>query len=694
MNVYDPGHIRNVILMSHYGAGKTTLAEAMLFTSGAVKRFGRVDDGTTISDYDPGEIERHMSISLSLLPYEWLDDKINLIDSPGYADFAGEVSAGLRVVEGAIVIVDAASGVEVGTEQAWAYAEADMLPRLLFVNKMDRDNAAFFDVIDQIQNKLSTRCFPVQLPVGSQKDFKGILDLVTMKAYGDVSSQEIEVSSSLLEQAKAYREKLVEAVVEADDELLVKYLDGEQLSNEQIFSAMRQASLAGTFVPVFAGSALRVIGISSLLDAINTYLPSPQGKMVTVTTSSDDKEELRVDPKGPLSCLVFKTTADPFVGKLNCFRVYSGIVSSNSQVWNAREGSMERLGQLFTLRGKEQKPVERLIAGDIGAVARLNVTVTGDTLCEPEHRVRLSGIDFPNPNFGMAIEPETKDDLDKMSTALPRIYEEDPSLRLHRDPDTNELIVYGMGDNHLEMVKERLHRKFGVDVNLKFPAIPYKETITVPTKAEYKHKKQSGGHGQYGHVLLELNPLPRGTGFEFGVKVVGGSVPKNYIPAVEKGVREAKQQGVVARYPVVDINVVLYDGSSHPVDSSDMAFKIAASQGLKKGLSQGRPVLLEPIMNLTITVPDRYTGDIISDLNTRRGRVLGMKPAGDHNIIEAQAPYAELLQYAINLRSMTQGRGNFVMEQDHYEEVPTHLSEKIVQARASKQTKEAAYLEK
>jgi elongation factor G len=671
--------IRNVVLLSHQGAGKTSLTESMLFTSGAIQRLGSVEDGTATSDYDPLEVERHMGINLSLLPFEWQGVKLNLIDTPGYTDFIGEVRSGLRVTEGAIVVVCAASGVEVGTEQMWGDAEKANLPRLIFVNKMDRDNADFFSTLKGIQAKLSPRCLPLQLPIGSQDDFQGIVDLVTMKAYTGVNLQETEIPSTLQEQAEASREKLVEAVVEIDDELINKYLEGEPINNEEILTALKKSTLAGKLVPVFTGSALQGIGTQQVLNGICSYLPSPEEKdaFVAKNVSTGEQEDINPNSESPLSSLVFKTSADPYVGKLSYFRVYSGTISSNSQVWNANKNSVERIGQLFTMLGKNQQQVPQVAAGDIGAVARLNLTTTGDTLCAREHPLIFSGIEFPKANFSMAIQPQTKSDLDKMSTVLPRICEEDPSLQTRREADTNEFIISGVGDSHLEIVKGKMRRKFGVEVKLDPPKIPYKETITMSTKAEYKHKKQSGGHGQYGHVFLELEPLPRGGGFEFAEKIFGGAIPQNYIPSVEKGVNEAKQEGVLAGYPVVDMKVKLYDGSFHSVDSSDIAFKIAGAQALKKGLSQGQPVLLEPIMNLTITVPEMYTGDIASDLNTKRGRVLGMSPSDGINVIEAQAPYAELLSYAIDLRSMTQGRASFAMEFDHYEEVPAHLTQKI-----------------
>jgi len=672
--------IRNVVLLSHQGAGKTSLTESMLFASGAIQRQGSVDEGTTTSDYDPLEVERRMGVNLSLLRFEWQGTTLNLIDTPGYADFLGEVRSGLRVTEGAVVVVCSASGVEVGTEQMWDDVEKAGLPRLVVVNKMDRDNADFFSVLGQIQAKLSPRCLPVQLPIGSQSDFQGIIDLVTMKAYLGAASQEGEIPADLREQAEASREKLVEAAVEADDELINKYLEGESLSNEEVLAALKKSTVAGKLVPVFAGAALKSIGARQILDGICQCLPSPEeaGPVTAKKAGTGEQVEIKPDSASPFAALVFKTSADPYVGKLSYFRVYSGTISANSQVWNSGKNAMERIGQLLTALGKNQQQVPQVAAGDIGVVARLAVTTTGDTLCARDHAVVFPGIEFPRANFSMAIQPQTKSDLDKMSTVLPRICEEDPSLQTRREADTAEFILSGVGDSHLEIIKEKIRRKFGVEVRLDPPGIPYKETVTVSTKAEYKHRKQTGGHGQYGHVMLALEPLPRGAGFEFAEKIFGGAIPSNYIPSVEKGVNEARHEGVLAGYPVVDVKVILYDGSAHAVDSSDIAFKIAAGQALKKGLSEGQPVLLEPAMNLTITVPEMYTGDIISDLNTKRGRVLGMNPSGGINIIQAQAPYAELVRYAIDLRSMTQARGDFAMEFDHYEEVPPHLSQKII----------------
>ena len=672
--------IRNVVLLAHQGAGKTSLAEFMLFTSGVNQRLGSVADGTTTSDYDPLEVERGMGINLSLLSFKWQETKLNLIDTPGYADFTGEVRSGLRVTEGAVIVICAASGVEVGTEQMWNDAEKRKLPRMIFVNKMERDNADFLSTLEAIQAKLSPKCLPLQLPIGSQSDFQGIIDLVTMRAYIGDTLKEAEIPSTLQKQAEASREKLVEASVESDDELINKYLEGGAITNEEIIAAIKKSTVAGKLVPVFTGSALQGIGVQQVLNGICCYLPSPEEKdaFVAKKVATGNQEEIKPDLEAPLSSLVFKTTADPYVGKLSYFRVYSGVISSNSQVWNTNKNSIERIGQLFTMLGKNQQQVPQIGAGDIGAVAKLGSTTTSDTLCAREHSVIFEGIEFPQANFSMAIQPQSKTDLDKMSTALPKICEEDPSLQIRREPDTNEFIISGVGDSHLEIIREKIRRKFGVAVKLDLPKIPYKETITVSTKAEYKHKKQSGGHGQYGHVILALEPLPRGGGFEFAEKIFGGAIPQNYIPSVEKGVNEAKGEGVLAGYPVADVKAILSDGSFHSVDSSDIAFKIAGAQAFRKGLSEGQPVLLEPIMKLKITVPEAYTGDITSDLNTKRGRVLGMNPGNGINVIDAQAPYAELLRYATDLRSMTQGRGGFAMEFAHYEEVPAYLSQKII----------------
>jgi len=682
MQQFGLENIRNIALLSHAGAGKTSAAEAMLFTAKAINRLGKVDDGSSTSDYDPDEIKRKISINLSLLPCPWRDAKVNLIDTPGYSDFIGEVKAGIRVSEGAVIVICAASGVEVGTEQVWGYCQETNLPRLIFVNKMERENADFFKTVNDIQAKFGPRCLPIQIPIGAQNDFQGIIDLLTLKAYTGSPPKEGEIPSSLEGQVNTFREKLIEAAAETEDALIEKYLGGEELTQEELRNGLRKAVVSGSVFPILAGSALQNVGINSLLDAMVDYLPSPAEREVVAVVDAKE-EKIEVSGDGPLAALVFKTTADPYVGKLTYFRVYSGAIDSNSQVWNATRGSAERIGQLFMLRGKNQEPVAKVGAGDIGAVAKLNVTNTGDTLSVQNKPVKLASIVFPKPVFDEAIFPKTKADLDKLGTALSRITEEDQTLRVRREPDTGETLLSGMGDTQLDVAAEKMQRKFGVSVNLKTPKVPYKETITasVPS-AEYKHRKQSGGHGQYGHVIMELEPLPHGTGNEFASRVVGGTVPKNYIPAVEKGFQEAVQDGVLAHHPVVDVKATLYDGSFHPVDSSEICFKIAGAQAMKKGLSQGQPILLEPIVTIQITIPNDLTGDIIGDLNTKRARVQGMNPSGDINIIEAQVPLAEVLRYAIDLKSMTQGRGTYTMEFSHYEEVPAQISQRIISQKA------------
>ncbi len=682
MQQFGPENIRNIALLSHAGAGKTSATEAMLFTAKAINRLGKVDDGSSTSDYDPDEIKRKISINLSLLPCPWRDAKVNLIDTPGYSDFIGEVKAGIRVIEGAVIVICAASSVEVGTEQVWGYCQEANLPRLIFVNKMERENADFFKTVNDIQARFGPRCLPIQIPIGAQNDFQGIIDLLTLKAYTGSPPKEGEIPSSLEGQVNTLREKLIESAAETEDALIEKYLGGEELTQEELRSGLRKAVVSGSVFPILAGSALQNVGINSLLDAMVDYLPSPAEREVAAVADAKE-EKIEVSGDGPLAALVFKTTADPYVGKLTYFRIYSGAIDSNSQVWNATRGSAERIGQLFMLRGKNQEPVAKIGAGDIGAVAKLNVTNTGDTLSVQNKPVKLASIVFPKPVFDEAIFPKTKADLDKLGTALSRITEEDPTLHVRREPDTGETLLSGMGDTQLDVAAEKMQRKFGVSVNLETPKVPYKETITasVPS-AEYKHRKQSGGHGQYGHVIMELEPLPHGTGNEFASRVVGGTVPKNYIPAVEKGFQEAIQDGVLAHHPVVDVKATLYDGSFHPVDSSEICFKIAGAQAMKKGLSQGQPILLEPIVTIQITIPNDLTGDIIGDLNTKRARVQGMNPSGDINIIEAQVPLAEVLRYAIDLKSMTRGRGTYTMEFSHYEEVPAQISQRIISQKA------------
>ncbi|MBA7683144.1 Elongation factor G [subsurface metagenome] len=545
---------------------------------------------------------------------------------------------------------------------------------------MDRENADFNKTVGQIQARFGAKCLPLQLPIGDQNTFEGIVNLLTMKASTGTEAKEAEVPSALQSQADSFREKLIEAVAEVDDKLIEKYLEGQELSQEELGKGLRQAIVAGKVVPILTGSALKNVGISLLMDAIQDYLPSAKERAV-VTVSDSTQKTMEPSPDSPLAALVFKTSADPYVGKLTYFRVYNGAISSNSQVWNANRKGAERIGQLFVLRGKNQGPVTQIGAGDMGAVAKLTTTSTGDTLCTQAKPIKIAPIEFPGPVFSLAVHPKTKADVDKLGSALTRLVEEDPTIEVHRETGTNETIISGIGESQLEVAADRMQRKFGVGVKLEMPKVPYKETITAGAKAEYKHKKQTGGHGQYGHVLLELEPLPRGSGHEFAKKIVGGTIPRNYIPAVEKGVNEAIQEGVLARYPVIDIKTTVYDGSFHPVDSSEICFKIAGAGALKKGLAEGQPILLEPIMNIEVAIPEDYTGDIIGDLNTKRARVQGMNPGGGVNVIEAQVPRAEILRYSIDLKSITQGRGSYKASFSHYEEVPAHIAEKIIATR-------------
>jgi elongation factor G len=681
MNQYAPENIRNVVLLSHNGAGKTSISEAALFDSGAINRLGKVENGTTTSDYDEAEAKHNISINLSVLPCEWTGTKINIIDTPGYSDFIAEVKAGTRVCESAVIVISAASGIEVGTQQRWDECEEAGLPRFLFVNKMDRENVDFTRTVSELQEKFGIRCVPIQLPVGSQANFQGVVDLLTLKSYTGTEGKEGEVPADMQDQVESYREKLIEAAAEFDDTLLEKYLGGEDLSMEELNNGLRQSVAAGKVVPILAGSGTKNIGIRQLLDAIREYLPSPVGSEVATINKAGEQEMVKSSKDLPLAALVFKTTADPYVGKLTYFRVYNGVFKSNSQVYNANHQESERIGQLFSLRGKTQEPASEIPAGDIGGVAKLSITSTGDTLCTQDKPVRLAPITFPNPVFSQAVYPKTKADLDKLGPALNRLVEEEPTMHVRRDTETGETILSGMGETQLDVAAEEIQAKFGVNILLETPKVPYRETITSTVQAEYKHKKQTGGHGQYGHVLLRLEPLPTGSGTEFKDEVVGGRIPRNYIPAVEKGVNEALNEGVLARYPATDIKIAVYDGSYHPVDSSEICFKIAGSGAFKKGMSDAHPILLEPIMNMTITVPEDYTGDIIGDLNTKRAQLQGMNPSNGMNVIQAQAPLAEIQRYAIDLKSITQGKGTFTMEFSHYQPMPLTNSQKVIAER-------------
>ncbi|MBE3571512.1 MAG: elongation factor G [Moorella humiferrea] len=682
MKVYPSSSIRNVGIVAHGGAGKTSLTEALLYNAGATKRLGRVDEGNTVTDYHPEEIKRKVTINTALAFAEWQDNKINILDTPGYSDFFGDVVSALRVVDSVIVVVSAVAGVEVQTEVVWEEAETRRLPRLAYVNKMDRENANFQKAVETMRERFKGHIVPVQLPIGAAETFSGVIDILEQKAYtydGNGNEKVGPVPDEYKDEVASLRETIVEAAAEGDDELLMKYLDGEELTPDEIRRGLKQAIAEGKVIPVLCGSALKNMGVKPLLDYIVNYLPSP--------TDAAGKEASELE-KENLAVLVFKTLADPYVGRLSMLRVYSGILKSDSSVYNANKENEEKIGQLFTLQGKNQATVSELRPGDIGAVAKLQFTTTGDTLTTKANPVKLEGIDFPEPTLPVAIRPKSKGDEDKLSNALARLLEEDPTLRLSKNNETRETILTGMGESHLDITLERLQRKFGVDVEMSTPKVPYRETIrTSVTRVEGKHKKQTGGHGQYGHVFIDMSPLPDKE-FEFTETIFGGAVPRQYIPAVEKGIREAMQEGILAGYPVTNIKVNLADGSYHTVDSSEMAFKIAAGIAFRKAVEQAKPVLLEPIMNVEITVPEQFMGDIMGDLNSRRGRILGMEAKGKNQVIRAQVPLAEMYRYAINLKSITQGRGHFKMDFSHYEEVPANIAEKIIQEAKREREKE------
>ena len=664
--------LRNIVLLSHGGAGKTLIAEAMLHAAGVTSRFGRTEDGTTASDYEEEEIKRQTSVQLSILRCPWKDHQINVVDTPGYADFRGEVISGSRIADAAVVLVEASSGVEVGTQQTWQIADQHQLPRVIFINKMDRENADFQRTMESITESFGRHCVAMQVPIGAEARFSGIVPVL---------DENTDVPDELRETVASARETLIEAIAETDDDLTMKYLEGETLSDEEITQGLKAGVASGSIVPVLVGAATQEVGVKELMDAIVDLTPSPaESPAVTATNkASGDEVSLTCDADSPLAALVFKTSADPFVGKLSYVKVVSGTLKSDSQLWNSNEAEAERVGQVFVLNGKTQEGVDQLAPGDIGAIAKLNSVLTGHTLGDKDNPLVLPGLEFPNPVYERAVYPKSKADLDKMTSALARIAEEDPGLTVRRESGTLELLLGGLGDTHVEVAVEKMKRKFGVEIALERPKVPYMETIAGATKVEYRHKKQSGGHGQYGHVWLEIQPLPRGAGFEFDVKVVGGSVPREYYPSVEKGVRQALSGGVIAGFPVVDLKATLVDGSSHSVDSSGIAFEIAGNQALSKGVREAKPTLLEPVLRATITVPDSYSGDIIGDLNGKRGKILGMNPQGDGTSeIEAEVPQSEMRRYATDLRSQTQGRGSFTVEYDHYEEVPAHLVERVV----------------
>ncbi|MBU1208242.1 MAG: elongation factor G [Proteobacteria bacterium] len=693
MKKYETNRLRNIAIIAHGKAGKTTLAEAMLFDGGVTDRLGRVDDGSSVMDFEPEEIKRSLSISSSFNHLEWNKHKINIIDTPGDANFIIDTKNSLQAVDGVVIVVDAVSGIEVQTEKVWEYASQFGLSRLFFISKMERERASFSQSLADIQKILTPKAIPLTLPIGSEDSFAGVVDLMTMKAFyfennSSGKIREDEIPSNLQAEVKNAKEKLVEVIAESDDALLEKYLEGQELSPEELSQGLRKGVLNKTIFPILCGSGLKNTGIQPLLDAIIQCLPSPIDRGPTRGIHPATKEEESRQPleEEPFSAFVFKTVADPYAGKLTIFRVWSGNLRSDSTLYNANKDAKERFGQILQLEGKNQKSIESAGPGDIVAVAKLRETTTWDTLGDEKKPILYQGISLPIPPVSFAVEPKSKGDEEKITISLARLSEEDPTIKLQRDEQTKELILFGMGQVHVEVTVEKLKRKFGVEVNLKTPKIPYKETIkTTKSGIIYRHKKQSGGRGQFAEVHFELSPLQRGAGFEFKNALVGMNVPRNFVPAVEKGVAEAMQSGVLAGYPVVDVKVKFYDGKSHEVDSSEIAFKIAALMAFKKGVMETNPVLLEPIMNMEVVVPDEYMGDVIGDLNSRRGRVLAVEPRSKGQLIKVQVPLSEVLKYAPDITSMTSGRGSFSMELSHYEEVPSHLTEKIVAAAKAQQ---------
>lgn len=695
MKRIEPSNIRNIGTFGHGGEGKTSLAEAMLFDTGENTRLGRVDDGSSMMDYEPEEINRKISISASLGHFEWNKHEFHLLDTPGYANFIAEAKASMRVVDGAIIVVGANSEVKVNTEAVWGYANDFEVPRILFVSKMDTERADFFKVVEEVKKAFPYQpAVPVMLPMGKEAGFSGVVDLIHRKAYvyrddGSGQFELKEVPAEMKEDVDRYREKLVETAVEMDDALMEKYLESGEITTEELLKTLRKGTLERRLVPAACGSSIRNMGIQPLLDLMIQCFPSPleRGPVQGKNPKTGEIETREPKEDAPFSAFVFKTIADPFAGKLTLFRVYSGSVSADSTLYNSKKDARERISQIFLMEGKKQKPVGFAGVGDIVAVAKLKETTTGDTLCDEKKPIVFEETKLPLPMISYALAPKSKGDEEKIAASLARLHEEDPTMTVGRDEQTGEILLSGMGQTHVEVICEKLKRKFGVEVNLSVPKVPYKETIrTSKTGVIYRHKKQTGGRGQFAEVHFDISPLPRGGGFEFENALVGMNVPRNFVPAVEKGVIEAMQSGVLAGFPVVDVKVRFYDGKSHEVDSSEMAFKIAAIMAFKKGAQEANPVLLEPIMKVEVTVPDDTIGDVIGDLNGRRGRVLGVEAKGNYQVVQANVPLAEMLKYAPDLNSKTGGRGTFTMEFSHYEEVPAQLAEKIiVQAKKDKE---------
>ncbi len=689
MKVYPVERIRNVAVVGHGGVGKTSLVEALLYASGAIERMGRVDDGTTTTDYDPEEIRRKMTINVTPAPVAWKDHKLNLLDTPGYPDFIGECYAALYVADAALFVLDAVTGIQVQTEKLWKVADGRTLPRFVFLNRMDRENAQFGQVVEQLRERFGPHVVPVQVPVGQETAFRGVVDLVSMRAYLVEDGKLVSGAppAELQQEIERWREVLVEEAAEGEDTLLEKYLETGELTPEEVLRGLRAGVGSGRVVPVLCGAALLNVGTHPLLDALVALAPHP-GEREAETESG---ERIPADAGGPLAALVFKTMADPYVGRLSYLRVYSGTLHADSQVYNATKEKPERIGPLYVMRGKQQIQVPELPAGDLGAVSKLAETQTNDTLSQRDRPIRLRPIPFPKPVISMTIEAKTRQDEDRLATVLPRIAEEDPTLHVEHDPEAKKTMIAGMGESHLEIVADRLKRKFNVEVQLGAPYVPYRETIRKKATAEGRYIRQTGGRGQYGVCVIEVEPLPRGSGYEFVDRIVGGVIPQQFRPSVDKGVRKAMEEGILAGYPVVDVRVTLIDGKTHPVDSSDIAFQIAGSLAFKKAAEQAGLVLLEPILQVEVTAPDDVVGDVVGDLNAKRARIQGIEPKGDGTtLIRAQVPMAEMLRYASDLRAITGGRGSFEMRFSHYEEAPPHVAQKVIEeAQRHKQAEEA-----
>lgn len=684
--------LRNICLSGHGGAGKTTLAEAMLYNTGVLERFGKVADGTTTTDFDPEEIKRKVSINSAIAPCEWKNSKINVIDTPGYFDFVGELKQGIRVADAVVIAISGKSGVSVGTEKAWAYAKEQNLPKCFFISKLDAENSNYFKVLDNINGVFGKGIIPFLMPIIENEKFTGLVDVIKGKGYKFDKDKLVDtaIPADINSKITGIMDELNESIAETDEKLMDKFFNGDVFTPEEVSMGIKAGILAGTIIPVFGGCALNNLGISLFMDSIIEYLPSPgDNNGQKATKLSGEKVEVKSTSDGPMAALVFKTIADPFVGKISMLRVYSGTLKSDSVVYNTTTGKTEKVAQLFVMRGKKNIAVDKLVAGDIGAVSKLAGTSTNDTLCEQSNQIVLEKIIFPEPNISLAVEPKAKGDEEKISAGLHKLLDEDPTFSIENNPETHQMLIYGIGEQHLDIITSKLKSKFGVSVTLTDPKIAYRETIKKKVKVEGKHKKQSGGHGQFGHVWIEFE---RGDKEEltFEEKIFGGSVPKQYVPAVEKGLHDSIKKGVLAGYPVVNLKATLVDGSFHAVDSSEMAFKMAASLAYKKGVAEACPVLLEPIFHVTVTVPDSYMGDIIGDLNKRRGRILGMNPTDDGmQQVLAEAPVAEMFKYATDLRSMTHGRGNFKMSFERYEEVPAHMSAKVIEEAKKQMVEEA-----